>query len=116
MLLTKGDPGVQEKRIEDSQLGALFSLISIVPEKDVEAFLEVLDATGATAALPLSIGNSVPSDINPALETGMSAIWVDAHVWEHERRETDLLEEGRVIEVASLRQVPDALRRAHSTA
>ncbi len=33
------------------------------------------------------VGNSVPSDINPSIAAGMHAVWVDAYVWHHERRE-----------------------------
>ena len=37
-----------------------------------------------------SVGNSLASDINPALRIGMRAIWIDAPVWEYERRDSQM--------------------------
>jgi FMN phosphatase YigB (HAD superfamily) len=31
------------------------------------------------------VGNSWPSDIEPAVAAGLQAIWIDAPVWAHER-------------------------------
>lgn len=86
-LLTKGDEGVQRKRIEDSGLGDYFARIEIVNEKSRETFESLLGSFSADPAAAWSVGNSVKSDIIPALQAGMFAAWIDAHVWEHERRD-----------------------------
>jgi FMN phosphatase YigB (HAD superfamily) len=31
------------------------------------------------------VGNSLRSDILPAIEAGLQAVWIDAHVWDYER-------------------------------
>jgi putative hydrolase of the HAD superfamily len=86
-LLTKGDEAIQRKRIEDAHLSGAFDSLSIVPDKGEHAFREVLAVAGCNPEAAWSVGNSLASDINPALRIGMRAIWIDAHVWEYERRE-----------------------------
>jgi len=90
ILLTKGDEKVQNKRILDAGLTDAFDLVAIVPDKGIPQFREVLSAMHADASSAWSVGNSLASDINPALRIGMHAIWVDAHVWEYEQREREI--------------------------
>jgi putative hydrolase of the HAD superfamily len=106
-LLTKGDLRVQEKRIEDSGLRPLFRDIQVVPDKDAAAFKYILDCVGVTAENAWSVGNSMRSDILPALEVGMRAVWVDAYVWAHERHEDEALARLPGIHIATtLAMVP----------
>jgi putative hydrolase of the HAD superfamily len=84
-LLTRGDPEVQELRIEHSGLAQWFKRIDIVREKSSERFASVLRGIQAAPSRSWSVGNSRRSDIDPALSIGMHAIWIDAHVWEYER-------------------------------
>lgn len=86
-LLTKGDPSVQECRVRTSGLSELFDVVRVVPHKDSTTFGDLLDELNAAPHTSWSIGNSLPSDVAPALELGMRAIWIDAPVWAHERRE-----------------------------
>lgn len=86
-LLTKGDPAVQQFRIGQSGLARWFDYIEIVPEKDDAVFMRLVQDAHASPAHSWSVGNSLASDVNPALRVGLNAIWIDAHVWEHERRE-----------------------------
>lgn len=105
VLLTQGDHSVQRKRIRDSQLAALFDVIEVVPAKTIRSFQEALAATGAAATDSWSVGNSLPSDINPALALGLSAVWLDTHVWEHERREVEP-RPGPMVRAERLEDVP----------
>lgn len=104
-LLTQGDAAVQQKRIDDSGLARFFALTVVVPRKDEDAFADVLRRAKADPKRAWSVGNSLPSDINPALRLGMSAIWIDAHVWHHERRESAPVD-GRLFVCRSLEEVP----------
>jgi putative hydrolase of the HAD superfamily len=108
-LLTKGDSWVQEKRIADAGLASEFALIRIVPEKGEKEFRDLLIEFGVESSQAWSVGNSLASDINPALRIGMTAIWIDAHVWEHERREPGPTHHGQRIIAPSLQAVPDII-------
>jgi putative hydrolase of the HAD superfamily len=85
VLLTKGDFEVQKKRISDSGLTDSFEAIGIVDVKSSDVFEAVLDALQVEPATCWSIGNSLSSDIEPALAIGMRAVWIDAPVWGFER-------------------------------
>jgi putative hydrolase of the HAD superfamily len=106
-LLTKGDPDVQERRIADSGLRHYFRVVSIVDEKDAASFVRVLRTLDAAVPTAWSVGNSVRSDILPALAVGMRAVWVDAYVWAHERPDDHRsIHHPDVRVAANLREVP----------
>jgi putative hydrolase of the HAD superfamily len=86
-LLTQGDPVVQERRIGESGLQHLFDGVFVTPRKSQEVLRAVVGKLGVDVSDAVFVGNSVASDINPALSVGMRAVWIDAHVWDHERRE-----------------------------
>lgn len=88
-LLTKGDPAVQERRIAESGLRPLFDLVEIVHEKTPRSILAVLQRLEASPSESFTVGNSVRSDVLPSLAAGVRPIWIDAHVWEFERKHGD---------------------------
>jgi putative hydrolase of the HAD superfamily len=108
VLLTAGDPLVQERRIEDSGLAPHFSEIRIVPRKSESIFTELLREVGASAAASWSVGNSLPSDINPALRAGLNAVWLPVNVWPFEQRETRSAP-GTLLVAKSLPEAIDAV-------
>ena len=75
-LLTKGDERVQQQRIRASDLSPYFQLIEIVPEKTSSDFQRVIGEMGGQNASSWSIGNSLRSDIIPALGVDMNAVWI----------------------------------------
>ncbi|MCD6310064.1 MAG: HAD hydrolase-like protein, partial [Candidatus Eremiobacteraeota bacterium] len=60
--------------------GQYFSAVYIFPGKTVETFLEVLKNENIFPEQAAVIGDSIPADINPALEIGMTAILIPYHV------------------------------------
>jgi len=100
-LLTKGDRELQQRRIEQSGLAPFFDLISIVPQKTPESITAVLTRLGVAAASAMSVGNSLRSDVSPALVAGVRPVWIDAHVWEYERGYNGPID-GRVIAAKDL--------------
>lgn len=104
VLLTKGDYEVQKKRIEQSGLAHYFCETFIVPNKDSTAFQKISEYLGIAPARSWAIGNSVKSDINPALRAGFRAVLVKANNWIYEDAEAigtyyqvDILNEVREI-------------------
>jgi putative hydrolase of the HAD superfamily len=85
ILFTAGDPEVQQQRIEQSGLGQYFDSIHITPQKSLETWGELLTKEDLHGAAAWSVGNSVRSDINPALRHGMRCVVVAGRTWEYER-------------------------------
>ncbi|QBI53215.1 HAD family hydrolase [Streptomonospora litoralis] len=75
-LLTKGDPEHQQLKIDGSGLASLFDGIGIVPEKEPQAYRDFGRTHGLDPEHTWMIGNSVKSDVLPALEAGMGAVLV----------------------------------------
>lgn len=81
-LVTKGQRDEQRSKLERSGLQDQFDFVCYAPEKSVECYREVLEATGADASTTWMIGNSPKSDINPALAAGLGAVLVPhANTW-----------------------------------
>jgi putative hydrolase of the HAD superfamily len=97
-LLTKGDPALQERRVEQSGLAQFFDLVQVVDQKTPESITAILDRLGVTADCAVTVGNSVRSDVLPSLAAGVQPIWIDAHVWEYER-EHPVVDRREVIEL-----------------
>jgi putative hydrolase of the HAD superfamily len=87
-LFTKGHPDEQKLKIDRSGLGAYFGHTAIVKEKDVAAYSALVEERGIDSALAWMAGNSAKSDINPALEAGLNAVFIPhAHTWTLERQD-----------------------------
>jgi putative hydrolase of the HAD superfamily len=110
-LLTKGDHELQTRRVERSGIADLFDVIRIVSEKPPEAFRDAVAALQVDPRDAWSVGNSVRSDILPAVESGLRAVWIDAHVWEHEKFE-GMFSHDQVLAVTDLSGVADAIDAA----
>lgn len=115
VLLTKGDARIQSKRIVDSGLGSLFDTVQIVASKSRATFEGLAHASGARPGDVWSVGNSVRSDVLPAIEAGMTGIWVDAHVWELERHDGPPPDE-RIVQIERLKDLLQLLNSPPSTA
>lgn len=70
VLITKGDLLDQERKLAESGLGDLFDGIEIVSDKTRETYERVFAAHGDGASRALMVGNSLRSDVIPALEAG----------------------------------------------
>lgn len=110
MLLTKGDLFDQEAKLARSGLGDLFRHVEVVTEKDRAAYERVLARHGLSPDELVMVGNSVKSDILPALAAGMRAVYVPYHLtWAHEEAEIGEVDLTRFAEIAHLGLLPDLL-------
>jgi len=73
---------VQERRISQSGLSEFFDLVCIVDRKEAATFADIARTFDVDGAQAVSVGNSLRSDILPAIEAGIHGVLVDAHVWE----------------------------------
>lgn len=87
ILVTKGDPVEQTGKLERSGLAPHFTAIEVLPEKHDEAYTALSAHHCCDAASTWMIGNSPRSDINPALNAGLHAVFIPHNftwVLEHE--------------------------------
>ena len=110
VLITKGDLLHQEQKLAASGLGDLFAAVEIVSEKDAATYERVFARHGAGAAKAAMAGNSLRSDILPALQAGAFAAHIPYPLtWAHEMAESPL-GHPRFAELASISQLPGWVR------
>lgn len=87
-LFTKGHPDEQKLKVDRSGLGVFFQHTAIVREKDTKAYRNLVTDRQLDADHTWMIGNSPKSDVNPAMEAGLNAVFVPhAHTWVLEKEE-----------------------------
>ncbi len=106
VLITKGDLLHQEQKLAASGLGDLFAAVEIVSEKDASTYARVFERHGTGAGEAVMCGNSMRSDILPAIEAGSWAAHVPYPLtWTHEIAEAPVGHD-RLVELASIRDLP----------
>jgi putative hydrolase of the HAD superfamily len=88
-LVTKGNIGEQTGKFERSGLKEHFIAAEVVAEKDAPTYKALVEKYALVRDQTWMIGNSPKSDINPALEAGLHAVFVP-------HRNTWMLERGEV--------------------
>lgn len=95
LLLTKGDPDEQRRKVEASGLAHHFRATHIVREKNAETYRWLAREHGFEPAAAWMIGNSPRSDILPARAAGMNAVFIpNDNTWVLEHDEMDLADPG----------------------
>ncbi len=107
VLVTKGDLMDQERKLAASGLGELFAAVEIVSEKDRSTYDRVFARHGSGAAEAVMAGNSMKSDVLPAIEAGAWAAHIPYHItWAHELADAP---EGnpRYVSLSRIAELPD---------
>jgi putative hydrolase of the HAD superfamily len=87
-LFTKGNPEEQKLKLDRSGLAIYFGHTAIVKEKDAASYSALIRDRQLVRDRSWMIGNSPKSDINPALEAGINAVFVPhEHTWRLEHEE-----------------------------
>jgi putative hydrolase of the HAD superfamily len=109
LLLTKGDDAEQRRKLAVSGLGAHFRAAVVVREKDADAYASVVAEHALDPAATWMIGNSPKSDILPALEAGLRAVFVPhEHTWSLEHAELPAaVPDGRLLTLTRFRELLD---------
>lgn len=106
VLITKGDLMDQERKLAASGLGDLFSAVEIVSEKDRLTYERIFSRHGTGAAEAVMAGNSMKSDVLPALEAGAFACHIPYHVtWAHELADAPQ-NHGRYVSLSRISELP----------
>ena len=76
VLITKGDLLDQERKLAQSGLGELFDGVEIVSDKTPEMYARVFAEHGDGPDRAMMVGNSMKSDVRPAIEAGGWGVFV----------------------------------------
>ena len=119
IVITKGDLHHQHRKVEESEIHHWFQSVEVVREKDVATYAEVLRRYDLRADEFVMVGNSVKSDVLPALALGAVGVHIPYHfTWAHETvHESDLGSHARNVdgalfwELSSFRELPGLIDR-----
>jgi putative hydrolase of the HAD superfamily len=110
VVVTKGDLLNQEQKLARSGLGELFDAIDIVSEKNADTYRRIFAREGAKPEQAVMIGNSLKSDVLPALEAGLWGIHIPYPItWAHEHAEAPA-NSPRYAKLETIAEVPGWLR------
>ncbi len=105
IMLTKGEPAEQAAKVERSGLQAHFDHIEIVLEKDSSTYGRMIEQFKIVKSHGWMVGNSPKSDINPALQSGLNAVFIPhSATWELEKSELES-GSGRLLILATFREL-----------
>lgn len=76
ILITKGDLFDQERKLAQSGLGDFFDAVEIVSDKTVATYERIFSRHGDGPAHSMMVGNSLKSDVMPALQAGSWGVYV----------------------------------------
>lgn len=105
VLITKGDLLDQERKLAQSGLGDLFDAVEIVSDKTQATYRDAFSRHGAGPDRAMMVGNSLKSDVVPAIEAGAWGVYVPHELtWSYEHSEPPR-QHPRFREITSLRHL-----------
>ncbi len=112
MVITKGDLFDQETKLARSGLGAHFSTIEVVSEKNAATYAAILKRHSIGPAHFLMVGNSLKSDIEPVLQIGGRAVHIPYELqWSHDQVEGMSANTHDYFEITALSELPGLLKK-----
>jgi putative hydrolase of the HAD superfamily len=107
ILVTKGDHDDQLSKVTRSGLRSRFHEVDVVAEKDAPTYRELVRRHGLDPARTWMIGNSPKSDILPALEASLRAVFIPhAATWTLELMELPPVPDGRMLVIERFTDLP----------
>lgn len=76
VLITKGDLFDQERKLAQSGLGDFFHAVEIVSDKSASTYRRLFSKHAETPEQAMMVGNSLKSDVVPALATGAWGVFI----------------------------------------
>ena len=114
VLITKGDLFDQERKLAQSGLGDFFDAVEIVSDKSTATYERIFARHGDGAEHAMMIGNSLKSDVVPAIRAGSWGVFVPHPLtWVFEHVEPPL-GEPRFAELVHLGELPELLEKIGS--
>ena len=87
VLFTNGDIEIQRRKVESlgKKFTSYFTKIYITETKNEEEYKKIINDFKISPQNIWVIGNSVKSDINPAIQAGVNAILIPCGTWKYEK-------------------------------
>ncbi|PZD93692.1 HAD family hydrolase [Paenibacillus sambharensis] len=110
-LYTGGEPLIQFKKIERFQLERYFDeRIYVRQHKDIQALESIVSEQGFDRDNTWMVGNSIRTDIVPALTAGIHAIYIPTETeWQYNIVEINVEPKGQFLTLQHLPDVPTAI-------
>lgn len=105
-LYTAGDPHIQQEKLGYLGITHYFDHVGIVERKSDDQLRCLLQQMRLSNNRTWMVGNSLRSDINPALRLGLRCIWLRTTSWEYDEEE---LLSGQLWQVAGIAEIPSVL-------
>ncbi|AYG58212.1 HAD family hydrolase [Rhizobium jaguaris] len=112
VLITKGDLFDQERKLAQSGLGDFFDAVEIVSDKNASTYRRIFSKVGDGPERAMMVGNSLKSDIVPALAAGSFGVFVPHELtWalEHVEEPTEAPRFRKIGHLGELRGVIEGL-------
>lgn len=115
LLITKGDLLDQERKLAQSGLGDLFHGVEIVSDKTPAVYAAIFARHGAAPAAAMMVGNSLKSDVLPAIAAGGWGVHIPhGMTWALEHAEPPL-GHARYLYLPDLGDLPDLVASMSQT-
>jgi putative hydrolase of the HAD superfamily len=110
-LYTGGDASIQMKKVRDTGLDTYFGDRIFVTLHKTKEFMEsLLHSHRFDRSHTWMVGNSVRTDVLPALHAGIHSIYIPAKLeWQYNTGEINIEPKGAFYKLPSLREVPEAI-------
>ncbi|MBN9547328.1 MAG: HAD family hydrolase [Alphaproteobacteria bacterium] len=106
VLITKGDLFDQERKLAQSGMGDLFDAVEIVSDKSAATYARIFSRHGDGPHKSMMVGNSLKSDVVPAIDAGGWGIYVPHELtWAAEHAEAPVAA-PRFRQIADLGELP----------
>ncbi|MCM3117429.1 HAD family hydrolase [Neobacillus sp. MER 74] len=119
LLFTGGDEANQRRKITQLRLTDYFEdRIFIFEHKNTDSLQQILNNINTDKKCTWMIGNSLKTDIKPALELGINAIHIPAEIeWSYNIVDIEIEPSGTYAQLKSLVHLPEFIReQAYNTA
>jgi putative hydrolase of the HAD superfamily len=115
VMITKGDLFDQERKLAESGLGDFFAGVEIVTEKSEATYARAFQRFGTGPEQAMMVGNSLKSDIVPAIAAGSWGVYVPHElnwVLEHDEEPVSSPRYRRLEDLGGLQELIAAVDRA----
>ncbi len=104
-VITAGDETLQWRKIDEAGIASYVDSVHVTPMKKKDILASIVKDRPQEGAM---VGDSKKSDILPAIELGMAAIWLPSETWSFVNADID---ETKYHRIKAVTELPDLIRK-----